>query len=68
MTDGMTPASVPIAMRVLWPVFRVVQRVMTPERAARSSVTAATDAQDRGRHLAGPQRPSRHAPEAAAVP
>ena len=45
MTDGMTPASVPIAMRVLWPVFRVVQRVMTPERAARSSVTAATDAQ-----------------------
>jgi hypothetical protein len=44
MTDGMTPASVPIPMRVFWPVFRLVQRVMTPERAARSSVVAATDA------------------------
>jgi NAD(P)-dependent dehydrogenase (short-subunit alcohol dehydrogenase family) len=44
MTDGMTPASVPVAMRVAWPLFRLAQRAMTPERAARSSVVAATDA------------------------
>jgi NAD(P)-dependent dehydrogenase (short-subunit alcohol dehydrogenase family) len=44
MTDGMTPASVPVAMRVAWPLFRLAQRALTPERAARSSVVAATDA------------------------
>jgi hypothetical protein len=30
-------------MRLAWPLFRVVQSRMTPERAARSSVAAATD-------------------------
>jgi NAD(P)-dependent dehydrogenase (short-subunit alcohol dehydrogenase family) len=43
MTDGMTPASVPVVMRAAWPLFRLVQRAMTVERAARSSVRAATD-------------------------
>jgi hypothetical protein len=43
MTDGMTPSSVPLAMRIGWPLFRLVQRAMTAERAARSSVIAATD-------------------------
>jgi hypothetical protein len=43
MTDAMTPSSVPLAMRLGWPLFKLVQRVMTVERAARSSVVAATD-------------------------
>jgi NAD(P)-dependent dehydrogenase (short-subunit alcohol dehydrogenase family) len=43
MTDAMTPSSVPVAMRLGWPLFKLVQRVMTVERAARSSVVAATD-------------------------
>lgn len=44
MTDGMTPSSVPVVLRVGWPLFRLVQRAMTVERAARSSIVAATDA------------------------
>jgi NAD(P)-dependent dehydrogenase (short-subunit alcohol dehydrogenase family) len=44
MTDGMTPWSSPLAMRLAWPLFRLAQRAMTVERAARSSVVAATDA------------------------
>jgi hypothetical protein len=44
MTDGMTPSSVPLPMRALWPLFRLAQGQMTVQRAARSSVIAATDA------------------------
>jgi NAD(P)-dependent dehydrogenase (short-subunit alcohol dehydrogenase family) len=44
MTDGMTPSSSPVLMRAAWPLFRLAQRGMTADRAARSTVVGATDA------------------------
>ncbi len=44
MTRAMTPATVPWAMRVIWPLFRPVMRRATAQRAARSSVHLATAA------------------------
>ena len=44
MTRAMTPATVPWAMRVIWPLFRPVMSRATPQRAARSSVHLATAA------------------------
>jgi hypothetical protein len=43
MTAGMTPRSVPWAMKLAWPLFRAVQSRMTPATAAVSTVAAATD-------------------------
>jgi NAD(P)-dependent dehydrogenase (short-subunit alcohol dehydrogenase family) len=42
MAEGMTPAMVPAALRLAWPVLRRLQRGRTPAAAARSSVVAAT--------------------------
>ena len=42
MTQGMTPAMVPAALRLAWPLLRRLQRGRTPADAARSSVVAAT--------------------------
>jgi NAD(P)-dependent dehydrogenase (short-subunit alcohol dehydrogenase family) len=42
-TASMTPRMVPPAMRLYWPIMRLVQRRGRPERAALSSIVAATD-------------------------
>lgn len=42
MTQGMTPAMVPLAMRLAWPLFGLVMGNAKPERAARSSIFLAS--------------------------
>lgn len=44
MTQAMTPATVPLVMRLIWPLFRVVMNNAKPERAARSSIYLASSA------------------------
>lgn len=43
MTRAMTPATVPLAMRLVWPVFAPLMGRARPERAARSSIRLASD-------------------------
>jgi len=42
MTEAMTPAMMPLPLRLVWPLLRRVQRGQTAEAAARSSLVAAT--------------------------
>jgi NAD(P)-dependent dehydrogenase (short-subunit alcohol dehydrogenase family) len=42
MTAGMTPAMVPLWMRLIWPLFRVMMSDARPARAARSSIFLAS--------------------------
>jgi NAD(P)-dependent dehydrogenase (short-subunit alcohol dehydrogenase family) len=48
-TASMKPSMVPMAMRLYWPIMRLVQRRATPQRAARASIAAATDPALEGR-------------------
>lgn len=43
MTSAMVPRMMPPALRLTWPVVRLVQRQLTPHQAARSAIAAATD-------------------------
>jgi NAD(P)-dependent dehydrogenase (short-subunit alcohol dehydrogenase family) len=43
MTAGMTPAMVPVWMRLIWPLFGVLMGNASPARAARSSVFLASN-------------------------
>ena len=43
MTRAMTPAGVPMPMRAVWPLFKPIMARARPERAARSSITLASE-------------------------
>lgn len=62
MTRAMTPATVPLGMRLVWPLFAPMMSRAQPARAARSSVRLAADpdlAGTTGRYWSSRGRPTR---------